>query len=256
MSHSFKMNEVYLGTASNLFEHISENAEYYRQKMLETTTSEGQWYKYTDRDNNSQEISFAGNRSANVELSLKIKGRWVPWVYVNDSTIENGGKGLFCSKNFALRETAMIYMGRKLTSEELNNNDFSKYAMADVDPCDRRRNMTHWFYLSQYINHGNYTVANICFETNLVAHYIKPLSEDMELFVDYQRPIYCKKCVEYRKVAGTTKLRRVETKVSAKGDIGNCNRCKPKTEKLLARECKKCHKKLCIDCYDYFQISL
>ena len=250
------MNEVYLGTASNLFEHISENAEYYRQKMLETTTSEGQWYKYTDRDNNSQEISFAGNRSANVELSLKIKGRWVPWVYVNDSTIENGGKGLFCSKNFALRETAMIYMGRKLTSEELNNNDFSKYAMADVDPCDRRRNMTHWFYLSQYINHGNYTVANICFETNLVAHYIKPLSEDMELFVDYQRPIYCKKCNEYRKVLMVTKLKRVETKRTAIGEIGYCIRCKPKKSKLLARECKKCHKKLCIDCYDHFQISL
>jgi hypothetical protein len=132
------MNEVYLKTASDLFAHISENAEYFRQKMLKTTTLEGQWYKYTDRDNTSQEISFAGNRSANVELSMKIKGRWVPWVYVNDSTIENAGKGLFCSKNFELGETVIIFIGRKLTSKELCNNDFSKFAMADVDPCDRR----------------------------------------------------------------------------------------------------------------------
>jgi hypothetical protein len=96
--------------------------------------------------------------------------------------------------------------GKKLTSEELCNNDFSKYALADIDPCDTRRNKMHWFYLSQFINHGNYTVANICFETNLVSHCIKPLCEDMELFVDYRRPIYCKKCVEYRKVAGKIKL--------------------------------------------------
>ena len=81
------MNEVYLKTASDLFDHISDNAEYYRRKMLTTNTSEGQWYKYTDTDNNSQEISFAANADANVELSLKIKGEWVPWVYVNDSTI-------------------------------------------------------------------------------------------------------------------------------------------------------------------------
>jgi len=250
------MNEVYLKTASDLFDHISENAEYYRRKMLTTNTLEGQWYKYTDTDNNSQEISFASNADANVELLLKIKGEWVPWVYVKDSTIENAGKGLFCSKNFELGETVIIFMGRKLTSEELCNNDFSKYALADIDPCDTRRNKMHWFYLSQFINHGNYTVANICFETNLVSHCIKPLCEDMELFVDYRRPIYCKKCVEYRKVAGKIKLRRVETKASAKGDLGNCNRCKPKREKLLARACKKCHKKLCIDCYDQFQISL
>ena len=42
-----------------------------------------------------------------------------------EQTIENAGKGLFCSKNFELGETVIIFMGRKLTSEELCNNDFS-----------------------------------------------------------------------------------------------------------------------------------
>jgi hypothetical protein len=250
------MNEVYLKTASDLFEHISENAEYFRQKMLKTTTSEGQWYKYTDRDNNSQEISFAGNRSANVELSLKIKGRWVPWVYVNDSTIENGGKGLFSSRKFKLGDTVTYFMGRKLSIEELNNKKYSKYAMENVDPCDKKGRKSHWYYLSHLINHGNYLVANLQFEPNLVAHCIKPLGQHMEFFVDYQRPIFCKKCHEHRKESGVIKWKRVETKNLARGTMGKCCKCKSTKIKVIVKECKKCHKKLCIDCYDYFQKSI
>lgn len=71
-----KMNKTVLKSASShsLFQEISENAEYYRRKMTTPNSSKGKWYKYTDTDNNSQEISFQTNSSVNVELSLKING--------------------------------------------------------------------------------------------------------------------------------------------------------------------------------------
>ena len=253
-----KMNKTVLKSASShsLFQEISENAEYYRRKMTTPNSSKGKWYKYTDTDNNSQEISFQTNSSVNVELSLKINGCWEPWVYVKESTIENGGKGLFSSRKFKLGDTVTYFMGRKLSIEELNNKKYSKYAMENVDPCDKKGRKSHWYYLSHLINHGNYLVANLQFEPNLVAHCIKPLGQHMEFFTDYQRPIFCKKCHEHRKESGVIKWKRVETKISARGTMGKCRKCKSTKNKLIARECKKCQKKLCIYCYDHFQIIL
>jgi len=147
-------------------------------------------------------------------------------------------------------------MGRKLSIEELNNKKYSKYAMENVDPCDKKGRKSHWYYLSHLINHGNYLVANLQFEPNLVAHCIKPLGQHMEFFVDYQRPIFCKKCHEHRKESGVIKWKRVETKNLARGTMGKCCKCKSTKIKVIVKECKKCHKKLCIDCYDYFQKSI
>jgi hypothetical protein len=56
-------------------------------------------------------------------LSLKINGCWEPWVYVKESTIENGGKGLFSSRKFKNGDTVTYFMGRKLSIEELNNKN-------------------------------------------------------------------------------------------------------------------------------------
>jgi hypothetical protein len=250
------MKKGSLRSAKGIFKDISKKSQYYRRVMEITKSSEKKWYRYSDKDNNLKDVSFKTKPNAKVQLSLKINGRWEPWLYVDKSSIENAGRGVYSERTFEVDDCVNVFMGRKLTREELNSKKFSEYAMTNIDPCDKKARKLHWYLLSHLINHGNYTVANVRFQRNMISHCIKRITPDMECLVDYQRPIFCKKCHEYRRQSGLLKWKRVETKVLKEGAIGFCRECKSATEKLVVRECKICHKKLCVDCYDKFQISV
>jgi hypothetical protein len=242
--------------AKSLFEAISKNAQHYRREMACQNTGKGQWFRYCDKENKLEQISFESKPNAKVQLSLKINGQWKPWLYVDESTIENAGYGVFPERTFEVDDYVSYFMGRKLSKEELENKLFSEYALSNIDPCDNEGQQMHWYLLSHLFNHGNYTIANIRFESNLVLRCIKRVTRDKECLVDYQRPIFCKKCHEYKRVSGIVKRKRVKTRISDEGTIGKCRECKCKTKKLIARECKNCRRQLCLDCYDKFQVAL
>jgi len=245
-----------LDNAKHLFNDISKRPQYYRRQIARPKSSDEQWYRYSDKNNKLQDIAFETNPNAKVQLSLRINGRWEPWLYVDKSSIENAGKGVYSERTFELDDDVNLFMGRKLSKKELNSKRFSEYAMRNIDPCDKKGRQLHWYFLGHLINHGNYTVANIRFHKNLISRCIKRVTPDKEFLTDYQRPIFCTRCHEFRKENGIIKRKRVQTKVLAEGAIGKCRECKLATDKLVVRECKGCRKKLCVDCYDRFQIAI
>jgi len=243
-------------TASSLFEHISKHSDHYERVLRNSNKFRGRWFRYGDKDNNLKDITFKRKPNAKVQLSLKVKGRWEPWLYVDKSTIKNAGRGVFAARIFEPEDPVSTFMGRKLSKKDLESKNHSEYAMTNIDPCDKKGKQTHWYFFGHLMNHGNYTVANINFEPNLASYCTKRVNKDKEFLLDYKRPIFCKKCHEYRKVSGLIKRKRIKTKISREGTIGKCSNCKSSKEKLVARECKNCGKKLCIDCYDKLQTSV
>ena len=77
-------------------------------------------------------ISFNINTNpTKVEVMVKFKNKWKPWVYVDHSTILNAGNGLFASRKFNKHEYFTIYMSQKLSPEDIKQGKFSKYAFED-----------------------------------------------------------------------------------------------------------------------------
>jgi len=146
-------------------------------------------------------------------------------------------------------------MGRRLSTEEMSNNHHSNYAMDDIEPCNSGGKMQHYYFLAQMINHGNYTVANIRFDEDYNGYCCKDVDNDKEFFLDYQRPIYCETCWEYREKCNVLKLRPVMAKITTQGVKGKCSMCKSREQKLILRECPKCFKRLCANCYDSLQVQ-
>jgi len=243
-------------SAKALFRHIGKNAQKYRRNIATYTTGKGRQFKYTELECScTREISFTDNKDAKVQLSLKLNGRWKAWVHIKQSTIPNAGNGLFPSHKFMPGDNVGIFLGRKLGNRDISNRQYSNYAMEDRDPCDRKGKMMHWYFMSQFINHGNYTVANIRFDPGFQSVCTKITNKDMEFLFDYQRQIFCKTCYEYRKTGGYIQWKRVETKITTKGVTGKCSHCLSRKNKLILRECNKCQKRLCVDCYDKLQKS-
>jgi len=260
LEHNFLLSLIMkwpsLKDAASLFRHISLNAEQYQRIIRISNTPLVHFIRYGDKDNNLEKICFKTNPNAKVQLSLKVNGRWESWLYVDKSTIKNAGRGVFAARIFEVDDPVGTFMGRKLSKEDLENKTHSEYALSNIDPCDHKGNQMHWYFFGHLMNHGNYTVANINVEPNLASFCTKRVLEDMEFLLDYKRPIFCKKCHEHRKVFGMKKRKRVKTKISVEGAIGKCRQCKSSKSKLVARECKKCGKKLCLDCYDKLQTSV
>jgi hypothetical protein len=243
-------------SAKTLFRHIGKNVQRDRRYIVTYATGKGRQLKYTELGRSSTtDISFTDKQDTEVQLSIKINGRWKAWVHTKHSTIPNAGYGLFPSHKFMPGDNVGIFLGRKLRNHAISNHQYSNYAMEDCDPCDRKGKMMHWYFMNQFINHGNYTVANIRFDPSLHSFCTKILEKDNEFLMDYQRPIFCKSCHEYRKTVGLTKRKRVKTRKTRKGVTGKCSHCLSGTDKLILRECRKCQKKLCIDCYDKLQKS-
>jgi len=250
------MKEKHLKTSDLLFNHISRYIDYYSEIIGLKRSSKKQWYKYTDLTNGGIEITFhPDGQHTNVELSFKINNKWERWVKVKRSLIPGAGNGLFASRNFKKRDNVTLFMGRRLSTEEMMSNLHSNYAMDDIEPCNLRDEMLHFFFLAQLINHGNYTVANIRFDADKNGYCCRDVDVDKEFLLDYQRPIHCDSCWEYREKCNELKKRRVIAKVSKQGLKGRCSMCKATEERLILRECPQCPKQLCSICYDKLQVQ-
>ena len=250
------MKQKYLETSHALFNHISRYIDYYSKIIGLKRSSKKQWYKYTDLSDRDIEITFSPEgQQTNIELSLKINNQWERWVKVKQSQIPGAGNGLFSSRFFKNNDPVTLFMGKRLSLEEITNNLHSNYAMEDIEPCNSRDEMLHFFFLAQLINHGNYTVANIRFDGDKNGYCCKDVDDDKEFLLDYQRPIHCNSCWEYRENCGELKKRRVIAKVSKQGLKGKCSMCKCREKMLILRECPQCFRQLCFKCYDKLQIQ-
>ena len=201
-------------------------------------------------------ISFdTSTKATKVEVIIKHKNEWRPWVYVDRSTILKAGKGLFASRKFEKFQYFSVYMGQKVSATERNQGLFSNCAFHDRDPLDKKGRAMHWFLLSQFINHGNYTKSNCKFDPKLRGYTTKIVDGNNEFFMDYNRTIYCTTCTEKDKEDSNQTI-RTATKHLKHGSLGYCSHCYVNQKQLVLRYCPQCRCKLCALCYDKMQISL
>jgi len=250
-----KMNSYNMTSSDGIFSFIKDNNTQLSVAMKNGKVSETPFIRYRRTDNKELACFINNKTPKHIELMLKICNDWKPWVHVDDSSIPNAGHGLFASRNFRKHEYVTIYMGRKLYSDEIKRGRFSKYALFDRDPCDKKGRLTHWYLFAHLINHGNYTKSNLKFDPKLRAYTSKTVHSNNEFFIDYNRTIYCTTCLEPDE-EDINGMVRTAIKPCKRGSEGKCSYCYSNKKQLVVRVCIRCRRKLCASCYDKIQVSL
>lgn len=249
------MNIIESTSSETVLKSIAKNKQWVSNTFINGNIKHLSSISYRVKSNKQSVCYNSSSRLLNVELILTLNEASLPWLYIDESTIKNAGRGLFASRNFSKHQYFSVYLGKKISQNDIILGRFSNHAFSDRDPCDENGRAFHWFMLAQFINHGNYTKSNCQFDPKLRGYTTKAIRSCNELIMDYNRTIYCTTCYETEQ-QGIKRKNRMACKPCVRGLYGICSYCCRRRKQLVLRYCPRCRRKLCASCYDKIQISL
>jgi len=185
-------------------------------------------------------VNVYDNPSFCSELIVSFKGEEHPWLTMKASTIKNGGFGVFAARSFAEGEFVTCYLGVLDLEPQDVTYTFKKINAAPELPQGEIKE-DYWF--GHRINHGSGDKVNVTVNESYTIKSCKEIRICEELFVDYNRQLYCTGCnKETDFFPKKTRKRKC------------CDRCGKYV--IYGKKCCDCEKNfLCLECYDLEQID-
>jgi hypothetical protein len=154
------------------------------------------------------------------------------------SSIMNGGFGVFAARSFEKDEFVMCYLGVFDLEPQDVTYTFKKINAAPELPSGELKE-DYWFGLR--INHGSGDKVNVTVNESYIIKSCKEIKIGEELFLDYNRKLFCEFCCEDKDFYLEKSRER------------QCDRCGECV--VNGKKCCNCEKIfLCLECYDLQQI--
>jgi hypothetical protein len=153
-------------------------------------------------------VNVYDNPSFCSELVVFFKEREHPWLTMKVSSIKNGGFGVFAAHSFVKDEFVTCYLGVLDLEPQDVTYTFNKISAAPELPSGELKE-DYWF--GHRINHGSGDKVNVTVNESYIIRSCKEIMVDEELFLDYNRKLYCETCYEeedfyLKKIKGMTML--------------------------------------------------
>jgi hypothetical protein len=183
-------------------------------------------------------LNFYDNPSFCSELVVSFKGREHPWLTMKASSIKNGGFGVFAARSFVEGEFVMCYLGVLDLEPHDVTYTFKKINAAPELP---RGELKEDYWFGHRINHGSGDKVNVKVNESYVIFSCNKIKSGDELFLDYNRKLYCEVCHEEEDF---------HNKKSRKRQCDRCGKCV-----VQGKMCCICKNNfLCLECYDLEQM--
>jgi hypothetical protein len=125
------------------------------------------------------------------ELIVSFKGREHLWLTMKASTIKYGGFGVFAAHSFVESEFVTCYLDVLDLEPQDVTYTFKKINAAPELP---RGELKEDYWFGHRINHGSGDKVNVKVNQSYVIFSCKKIKSGEELFLDYNRQLYCVVC--------------------------------------------------------------
>jgi hypothetical protein len=154
------------------------------------------------------------------------------------SSITNGGFGVFVARSFVKNEFATCYLGVLDLEPQDVTYTFKKINAA---PAISSGELKEDYWFGHRINHGSGDKVNVILTESYVIKSCKEIKIGEELFIDYNRSMYCGVCLKEKDVYSANSRKRI------------CDQCHKYF--VHGKICCSCENLfLCLDCYDLQQV--
>jgi SET domain-containing protein len=150
------------------------------------------------------------------------------------------GLGVFSSRNFKKNEFITCYLGE--VNQDPSNEEYT-FKKINGKPVNSLSGLLEDYWFGRRIQHGCGNQVNVTITSGSVIKAKKDIKVGEELFMDYNRSLFCGECKVVTDFYGQ------RFKKSKK-----CNLCGNKG--LNVKKCNKCETFLiCLQCYNKLQIT-
>jgi hypothetical protein len=118
-------------------------------------------------------------------------GTLKPWLNLKISSVKKSGLGVFSLKKFKKNEFITCYLGEV---DENSSDDMYTFKKINGKPVNSASGLLEDYLFGHRIQHGSSNQVNVTITSWYVIKAKKDIEIGEELFLDYNRLLYCGKC--------------------------------------------------------------
>lgn len=179
------------------------------------------------------------NDDLKITLKVMLDNRETCWLTMRKSALVGAGFGVYAEKAFKRNEFITVYMGKKI------DHTYMYGELMGIPMENDFKGIHEEYWLGHRINHGSGKNVNARINANFTITAIRNINVGEEIFIDYNRDVYCSKCKKQKLFEDISRTSKEKLK---------CVNCDLMEESI--KICPKCQGRLCLKCYDAVQINV